>query len=446
MCWLGLVLLAVAHTGRALATPPPIQLPGAPAFDADLQQRLRQAAGHAAPPRTTRVNGDGSPQYINRLIFASSPYLQQHAYNPVNWYPWGDEAFAAARRENKPILLSIGYSTCHWCHVMEHECFENEAIARLLNERFIAIKVDREERPDIDTVYMAAVQRMTGNGGWPLNVFLTPDRQPFYGGTYFPPDDQGGRFGFPKVLTSLSDAWQTQHEKVVEAGASLTQAIQRTAAPNAVTNLTLDTLQKAYEQMRQSFDPANGGFGHAPKFPQAHMLQFLLRYAQRTGEAHATQMVESTLDHMARGGIDDQLGGGFHRYSTDAQWRVPHFEKMLYDQAINARAYLEAVQATGATADAEVARTIFAYVLRDQTAPGGGFYAAEDADSDGGEGRFYTWARAEVRDVLGEQVGGRVADFFDVTDQGVLPGGRSPLSVPVPAAAFAAQRQSAAPQ
>jgi len=441
--WLGVavVLCAVLDVRTAGAAPPALQLPGAPAFDADLQRRLRQAAATGERPRPTHANADGSPQYINRLVFASSPYLQQHAYNPVNWYPWGEEAFAAARRDNKPILLSIGYSTCHWCHVMEHECFADEAIARLINEHFIAIKVDREERPDIDSVYMAAVQRMTGNGGWPLNVFLTPDRQPFYGGTYFPPDDQGGRPGFPKVLNSLAEAWQTRHEKVLEASASLTQAIQRGTVPDSVTNLTVDTLRKAYEQMRQSFDAANGGFGHAPKFPQAHMLQFLLHYAQRTGAAPATDMVETTLDHMARGGIDDQLGGGFHRYSTDAQWRVPHFEKMLYDQAINARAYLEAMQATGTAADGEVARAIFAYVLRDLVAPGGAFFAAEDADSEGEEGRFYTWSRGEIIDTVGPSSGASIADLFAVTEPGVLPGGRSPLSIPQPPAQFAAQRQ-----
>jgi len=427
-----------------VAEPAPIQLPGAPAFDAALQQRLRaawSAAEKAAKPRTTHVNTDGSPQYLNRLVFSPSPYLQQHAYNPVNWYPWGEEAFAAAQRENKPILLSIGYSTCHWCHVMERECFENEAIARLLNEKFIAIKVDREERPDIDSVYIAAVQRLSGGAGWPLNVFLTPDRQPFYGGTYFPPEDQGGRRGFPKLLTTLADAWQTQHDNVIQASASLTKAIQESTAPPAVMNLTTDTLRTAYDQMRQSFDATNGGFGHAPKFPQAHMLELLLRYAQRSGAPMATQMVEMTLDHMARGGINDQLGGGFHRYSTDAQWHVPHFEKMLYDQAINARAYLEASQATGTAAGAAVARQIFGYVLRDLTAPGGGFYAAEDADSDGEEGRFYTWSRPEILEVLGAPSGGLVADFFDVTEPGVLPGARSPLSIPLPVAAFAQQHQ-----
>src|SRR5262249_21987810 len=287
-------------------------------------------------------NADGSPKYINRLIFSSSPYLQQHALNPVNWYPWGDEAFAAAQRENKPVFLSIGYSSCHWCHVMEQECFENEAIAQTLNEHFIAIKVDREERPDIDSVYVAAVQRMTGAAGWPLTVFLTPDRKPFYGGTYFPPEDRQGRPGLPKLLATLADAWTTKHDEVLQASAALTQALAPPTASATTANLTADTLRTAYAQLRQGFDPVNGGFGQAPKFPQAHMLQFLLRYTQRTGDPGPGQMAEETLSHMARGGIHDQLGGGFHRYSTDAGWFVPHFEKMLYDQAINARAYLEA--------------------------------------------------------------------------------------------------------
>ena len=428
-----LILASVPSNGRA-ATPqaPEIRLPGAPAFAADLQKRLRdawQAHQSQSTPRTSSSNADQSPQYINRLVFESSPYLQQHAYNPVNWYPWDEEAFAAARRDNKPIFLSVGYSTCHWCHVMEHECFENEAIAALLNTHFIAIKVDREERPDIDALYVEAVQRMTGSAGWPLNVFLTPDRQPFYGGTYFPPDR------FSKLLTTLADAWQTKHAQVLEASADLTAQLQASAASGATTDLTPETLRKAYEQMARSFDAARGGFGSAPKFPQAHMLQFLLRYWQRSGALRARQMAETTLDHMARGGIHDQLGGGFHRYSTDAEWRLPHFEKMLYDQAINARAYLEAYQATGNPEYAAVARDIFAYVLRDLTAPDGGFYAAEDADSEGEEGRFYLWSRDEVIAALGKERGPLIADFCGVIEPKV----RTTLRTPTPVEAFAKQ-------
>jgi uncharacterized protein YyaL (SSP411 family) len=417
---------------RADATPPPateIRLPGAPAFDADLQTRLRaawQAQQPQSKPQTSHFSADHSPQYINRLVFESSPYLQQHAYNPVNWYPWGDEAFTAARRENKPIFLSIGYSTCHWCHVMERECFENEKIAVLLNEDFIAIKVDREERPDVDAVYVEAVSRLTGSAGWPLNVFLTPERQPFYGGTYFPPDQ------FTKVLTTLADAWKTKHDDVLRASADLTGALQASTALGTPAELNLDTLHHAYNQMVRSFDATYGGFGRAPKFPQAHMLTFLLRYWQRSGQAQAREMAAVTLDHMARGGIHDQLGGGFHRYATDARWKVPHFEKMLYDQALTARAYLEAYQATGNPQDAAAARDTFAYVLRDLTAPSGGFYSAEDADSEGGEGRFYLWSREDIITVLGQQ-GALIADFYGVID----PQGRTPLSIPMPADAFA---------
>ncbi|HXQ24683.1 MAG TPA: thioredoxin domain-containing protein [Candidatus Acidoferrales bacterium] len=440
---LSCTLLVVA--GATIADEPTpvasIQLPGAPGFGADLQSRLRaawaaQAAGHRA--HIEHVNADGSPRYINRLIFSSSPYLQQHALNPVNWYAWGDEAFAAATRENKPIFLSIGYSTCHWCHVMERECFENEVIARLLNQHFIAIKVDREERPDIDNVYVEAVQHMTGGAGWPLTVFLTPDRQPFYGGTYFPPDDRYGQPGLPKLLTTLADAWTTKHEQVLQASADLMRSLQQPTTA-AAASLNVDTLRIAYEQMARGFDATNGGFGHAPKFPQAHMLQFLLRYWQRSHEAHALDMVEATLDHMARGGIHDQLGGGFHRYSTDATWTVPHYEKMLYDQAINVRAYLEAYQATGAARDAEVARDVFGYVLRDLAAPEGGFYTAEDADSDGAEGRFYVWSRADVVAAIGNDAGPLIADFYGLTGNEAPAGKSGPLSIPVPAAEFAAQ-------
>ena len=436
MCVLNLICLMLVSApamGVAGTQTPEINLPGAPAFDSGLQTRLRAAAQDnltVSRPRTTHFNADQSPQYINRLVFESSPYLQQHAYNPVNWYPWGDEAFAAAQRENKPIFLSIGYSTCHWCHVMERECFENEAIAKLLNEHFIAIKVDREERPDIDAVYVEAVSRMTGSAGWPLSVFLTPARQPFYGGTYFPPDQ------FPKVITTLADAWRSKHDDVLQAGAQLTATLQAPTASGTTADLNADTLRKAYEQMARSFDATHGGFGRAPKFPQAHMLQFLLRFWQRSGEPQARQMAAATLDHMARGGIHDQIGGGFHRYSTDAQWKVPHFEKMLYDQAIDARAYLEAYQATGDQQDAAVARAVFAYVLRDLTAPDGGFYAAEDADSEGEEGRFYLWSREDILAVLGTERGPLIADFYGVT----APNVRTPLTIPAPIDAFAKQR------
>ncbi len=436
-----LAFIAVTNATTAGLETVPIQLPGAEPFSAALQKRLheRGAKPSTTKPPTVHVNPDGSPKYINRLIFESSPYLQQHAFNPVNWYPWGDEAFSAARGANKPIFLSIGYSTCHWCHVMERECFDDEAIARLLNEHFIAIKLDREERPDIDAVYVAAVRRMTGGGGWPLTVFLAPDGKPFYGGTYFPPEDRDGHPGLPKVLQSLTEAWNTKREELLQVGGQLVGALEQSAAPVTAANLTADTLRKGFAELQQMFDANDGGFGRAPKFPQAHTLQFLLRYWQRTGEAAARKMAEQTLEHMARGGIQDQLGGGFHRYATDANWQVPHFEKMLYDQAINARAYLEASQATGAKRYGEVARETFAYVLRDLTAPDGGFYAAEDADSDGAEGRFYTWTRAEMLTALGKEHGALMADFLGVSEAGVLPGGRSPLSIPVPVDVFVKQ-------
>ncbi len=416
------------------AAPPAIQLPGATAFDADLQARLHDAWAAEATrvkPNAMPLNPDGAPRYINRLVFASSPYLQQHAFNPVNWYPWSEEAFAIAARDHKPIFLSIGYSTCHWCHVMEHECFEDEAIARLLNERFVAIKVDREERPDIDAVYVAAVERLTGSAGWPLTVLLTPDGKPFYGGTYFPPADQDGRPGLPKLLTTVANLWDTKRGQIMEASADLAKSLQTASRPQAI-NLSAATLAAAYQALSQSFDAEHSGFGRAPKFPQAHMLVFLLRYWQRTHEPRALHMVEDTLDRMARGGIHDHLGGGFHRYAVDAAWARPHFEKMLYDQAINARAYLEAYQATGNQSFADVARDIFEYVRRDLTASSGAFYSAEDADSEGEEGRFYLWSHAEVIAALGASDGPLMADFFGLTQQG----GKQPLSIPVPMADF----------
>ena len=439
----GRALVVAALSGVLLAATQPvapesrtIQLPGASAFDAALQARLLAAAAAAAArgsPRAEHRNADGSPQYVNRLVLASSPYLQQHAFNPVNWYPWGADAFAAAQREHKPIFLSIGYSTCHWCHVMERECFDNEAIARTLNEHFVAIKVDREERPDIDGVYVAAVQRMTGSAGWPLSLFLTPDGKPFYGGTYFPPEDLYGQPGFPKLLATLADAWKTRQDEVLQAGASLTAALQASAPAHGAPNLTADTLRTAYDQLQRSFDATNGGFGGAPKFPQAHQLLFLLRYWQRSGAEPARRMVTETLDHMARGGIHDQLGGGFHRYSTDARWLVPHFEKMLYDQAMDGRAYLDAYRATGDESAARTGRDILDYVVRDLQAPDGGFYAAEDADSEGEEGRFYLWSRDELVAALGPEAGPLIADFYGLADTDR----RRPLGVPTPADEFA---------
>jgi uncharacterized protein len=439
---LALEVASVAVAAPPAPTPadncPATALPGAVPPDPELQSRLATAATaqlsqHELPSQARCP--DGQPRYLNRLILESSPYLQQHAFNPVNWYAWGDQAFAAAKLQDKPIFLSIGYSSCHWCHVMEHESFEDEGIARLLNERFVSIKVDREERPDLDNVYVAAVQQMTGGAGWPLTVFLTPAGEPFYGGTYFPRDDAFGKPGFAKLLSTIAETWTSKRAQVVAAGAEITRSLQSGAAPGTAANVGADTLTHAQATLARGFDAAHGGFGRAPKFPQAHTLQFLLRQWYRTSNAQLLQMVTTTLDGMARGGIFDQLGGGFHRYSTDAEWFVPHFEKMLYDQANNARAYVDAYQVTGDVRYADVARGVFTYVLRDLRAPGGAFVAAEDADSDGEEGRFYVWSRQDIIDALGNQRGPLVADFFGRTSDA---GGKSvaPLRVPLRPDAF----------
>ena len=365
--------------------------------------------------------------YTNRLAQEKSPYLLQHAHNPVDWYPWGEEAFRKAREEHKPIFLSIGYSTCHWCHVMEEESFVNPEIAKILNEYFVSIKVDREERPDVDHIYMQAVMAMTGSGGWPMSIFLTPDLKPFYGGTYFPPTDKWGRSGFITVLNAIHQKWLSGREDLIKSGEELAQAIQtETSQQSARHELNEKTLRVAYEQLESRFDNDKGGFGEAPKFPQGHILSFLLRYWKRTGESEALQMVEKTLDEMAGGGMYDQIGGGFHRYSTDHKWHVPHFEKMLYDQAILARSYLEAYQATGKTEYARIAREIFDYVLRDMTGPEGAFYSAEDADSapdsskpgEKKEGAFYVWSQNEILTALGNKKGEIFNYHFGVEPNG----------------------------
>jgi uncharacterized protein YyaL (SSP411 family) len=370
----------------------------------------------------------------NRLAREKSPYLLQHAHNPVDWHPWGDEAFARARAEDKPIFLSIGYATCHWCHVMERESFEDDSVAAQLNASFVPIKVDREERPDVDHVYMQAVMAMTGQGGWPLSAFLTPDGRPFFGGTYFPPDDRFGRPGFKRILGALAEAWQARRAEVLESAdqlvTHLTALADRAVAMTTAGPLTASAIQLGVEQSAASFDRTWGGFGRAPKFPRSHLLSFLLGAGARTGDPHALAMVEHTLERMARGGIHDHLGGGFHRYSVDERWLVPHFEKMLYDQALIARSYVEAYQVTGKAAYAEVARGIFDYVLRDLTAPEGAFYSAEDADSEGVEGKFYVWTPAEVEDVLGPEEGKFFAAIYDVTKSGNFEHGWSILNLP----------------
>jgi len=346
----------------------------------------------------------------NRLARESSPYLLQHAGNPVDWYPWGEEAFTRARAEDKPILLSVGYSACHWCHVMERESFENAATAALMNRFFVSIKVDREERPDVDHVYMQAVQAMTGQGGWPMTVFLTPDGRPFYGGTYYPPDDRHGLPGFPRLLQALAEAWANRRDEVLRSSRTLTESLgQEARLRGSATLLTADLLTSAFQNVSAMFDEEHGGLGGAPKFPQPMIWEFILRVARRTGNPYATRMVHTTLVRMARGGIYDQLGGGFARYATDRVWLVPHFEKMLYDNAQLASLYLHGWLALGDPECRRIAEETLAYVLREMTDPEGGFYSAQDADSEGHEGKFFVWTADEVRAVLGEDADAALA-------------------------------------
>ena len=357
----------------------------------------------------------------NRLSREKSPYLLQHQFNPVDWEPWGGEAFGRARRENKPIFLSIGYSTCHWCHVMERESFEDETVARVLNEHFVSIKVDREERPDVDRIYMTFVQATTGQGGWPLNVFLTPELKPFYGGTYFPPGHAHGRPGFGQLLEQIATVWRERREEVSGSAQDMHRRLEGALAGAVKPETELpgaEVLRKAGAQLKQMYDPIDGGFGRAPKFPQPSQPQLLLRYARRFADQEAARMVLHTCDRMAAGGIHDQLGGGFSRYSVDGQWLVPHFEKMLYDNAQLAQLYLDAFLVSGNGRYAEVVRDILDYVLRDMTDPQGGFYSAEDADSEGHEGKFYCWTRSELRELLSPPEYDVVARHFGVTEQG----------------------------
>ncbi|HVT30308.1 MAG TPA: thioredoxin domain-containing protein [Lacipirellulaceae bacterium] len=368
----------------------------------------------------------------NRLANESSPYLLQHRDNPVDWYPWGDEALERARREEKPIFLSIGYSACHWCHVMEHESFENESIARVLNENFIAIKVDREERPDLDQIYMNAVQMLTGHGGWPMSVFLTTDLKPFYGGTYWPPHGSGGMPGFDQILAAVIDAWKNRRQQALDAAEQLTTELQKVSVAgngHHANGLTLDLIDSAVAQLRRTFDNTYGGFGQAPKFPHPMDLQLLVRTSHRTRQQGPLDMVRLTLDRMAAGGIYDHLGGGFARYSVDARWLVPHFEKMLYDNALLSNAYLDAYLVTGDANYARVLRETLNYVIRDMTNPAGGFYSTEDADSEGHEGRFYTWTPAAIHDVLGADRAATFCRVYDVSDIGNFEG-RNILHLP----------------
>jgi uncharacterized protein YyaL (SSP411 family) len=372
-------------------------------------------AGVVAFAFTAGTSAAENERYTNRLAKETSPYLLQHAHNPVDWYPWGEEAFAKARKEDKPIFLSVGYSTCHWCHVMERESFENPAIANLINDNFVPIKVDREQRPDVDQAYMTFVQATTGSGGWPMNVFLTPELKPFFGGTYFPPEDKWGQPGLPKVLRQIADAWKTEREKIVSGSDKLVSQLQAAvAAQSSGGKLSDGIAQTAYEQFAAQFDPKFGGFGVAPKFPRPVTLNFLFDFYGRNPQSdegrHALEMALVTLRKMAAGGIHDQIGGGFHRYSTDQFWHVPHFEKMLYDQAQLAQVYLAAFQITREPAFAQTARDVLDYVRREMTSAEGGFYSAEDADSllvagkpEHAEGAFYVWTKEEIDRVLGPE-------------------------------------------
>ncbi|MBP2625784.1 MAG: glycoside hydrolase family 76 [Firmicutes bacterium] len=354
----------------------------------------------------------------NNLINEKSPYLLQHAYNPVDWHPWGDEAFEKAKREDKPVFFSSGYSCCHWCHVMERESFEDEEVAAVLNAGFISIKVDREERPDVDGIYMSVCQAVIGQGGWPLTIVMTPDKKPFFAGTYFPKHSMMGRMGVMDLLPRLQKAWQNNREDIIQSGDDIVELLQHSKVVSENVNLSKAILDQAYSQLEQRFDDKFGGFSTAPKFPTSHNMLFLLRYWRHFGEKKALSMVDKTLKSMCQGGIYDHLGYGFARYSTDHKWLAPHFEKMLYDNALMCYSYLEAYQCTGNEDFARVAEEILTYVLRDMTDQNGGFFSAEDADSEGVEGKFYVFTRQEVLDILGEKEGTIFVNYYNISPQG----------------------------
>ncbi len=418
----------------------PRTLPGAKSFSRELRELLEESLASRGPdyvPRTANVRADGSPQFTNRLLLEASPYLQQHAHNPVNWYPWGDDAFAAARRLDRPVLVSIGYSTCHWCHVMEEESFDDPRLAEYLNEHFIAIKVDREVRPDVDAVYMSAIHALSRRGGWPLNVWVTPDRKPFFAGTYFPPQDQGRRPGFLRVLRMIQHQYAAAPEELAAIGDQLAARVRENLqGPGGTHSATpsADPLEAAWSYYSENADRAYGGLDGRTKFPASFPVRLLLRYHVRSGDPEPLQLATLSLERMAAGGMYDHVGGGFHRYSTDRRWLVPHFEKMLYDNALLAIAYLEASQLTGRHDFRRVTREILDYVTLEMTAPDGGFYSATDADSPGPngeshEGWFFTWTPAELEAALGADDASVVIAYYGVEAGGNFEG-RSILHTP----------------
>ncbi|MBW2291498.1 MAG: thioredoxin domain-containing protein [Deltaproteobacteria bacterium] len=411
----------------------PKAMPGAPPLSDDVRRILAErlsTMGAEYVPRTRNLTAEGAPLFTNRLLLESSPYLQQHAHNPVNWYPWGDEAFATAKRLGRPLLVSIGYSTCHWCHVMEEESFDDPELAAYLNANFIAIKIDREVRPDIDAIYMAAVHAMGVRGGWPLNVFVTPDRKPFYGGTYFPPTPRGGRQSFRQVLESIAGEYAANREGFERQADQIAAHIRKNLEGQAGTTsqaIPKEVIEQVVEYYIENSDPTWGGLNRAPKFPSSLPVRLLLRFANRTGDPRPVDVASLALQKMSAGGIHDHLGGGFHRYSTDSQWLVPHFEKMLYDNALLAQDYLEVWQKTGQESFAEVCRKTLRYVAKEMTAPGGAFYSATDADSknpsgETEEGYFFSWTPDEITQAVGGDRAKEIEAYYGVSAKGNFEG------------------------
>ena len=399
--------------------------PGAKAFSGELTAQLERAVASRREFRTHHLRDDGTPQFTNRLALETSPYLLQHAHNPVDWHPWSDDTFAKARALGLPVFLSIGYATCHWCHVMEEESFESPDIAQILNERFVPVKVDREERPDVDAIYMQAVQMTTGHGGWPMSVFLTPEGKPFFAGTYFPARDgeRGARFGFRTILLELDRVWREERQRADASAEQIADAVAHSLSPAPGAGLpAIHVLHDAMRSYAEMFDAAEGGPKRAPKFPSSMNVRFLLRYWKRTADQEALHMAQLTLTKMALGGIYDQVGGGFHRYSTDARWLVPHFEKMLYDNALLATAYVEGWQATGDELFRRVACEVLDYVHREMTDASGAFFSATDADSEGEEGTFFVWTPRQLEEVLGHEDGARTAELLGASERGNFEG------------------------